>query len=246
MSNHSMVLIGSRPAKAERRTHDGSYVSFTKGPGSLTVAPAGSVPDVRIYTSFELISLTLDKGFTRGIAEEMDKQPSGNPTFQSGICDASFTSLLRTLSEELETGGRSGKLYAETLAHALAIKFLLLPCPSKEYQAPTVKPLLPRLLNRVQERIDFELNRELSLDVLAKESGYSRAHFLRAFRAAIGLTPHQYILERRINRARQLLRQKQMALADVAIACGFSSQAHMTDIFRDHIGVTPGEYRRCL
>jgi AraC family transcriptional regulator len=64
------------------------------------------------------------------------------------------------------------------------------------------------------------------------------------FRAATGLTPHQYVLEQRLHRARQLLEQKETALADIAVACGFSVQTHMTDNFRKHLGITPGEYRR--
>jgi AraC family transcriptional regulator len=85
---------------------------------------------------------------------------------------------------------------------------------------------------------------KLSLASLANESGYSRAHFLRMFRAATGLTPHQYVLERRLSAAQQLLRQSTMLLADIALKCGFSSQTYMNDVFRKRLGVTPQKYRR--
>jgi AraC family transcriptional regulator len=108
----------------------------------------------------------------------------------------------------------------------------------------SVEPLPPRILCRIRDRIEAKLDAELSLASLAKESGYSRAHFLRMFRAATGLTPHQYVLERRLSTAQQLLRQSEMLLADIALKCGFSSQTHMNDVFRKRLGVTPLEYRR--
>jgi AraC family transcriptional regulator len=243
VDRHRIVQIVSRFARAERRTEHRSCISFVKARGSLTIAPAGPVPNVRLHTPSELISCVLDLGFTRGIAEELDRQPSERPIFQSGVQNTSIGKIIGLLSDELQTGGRSGPLYAETLAHALAIKFLQL-YETSEDKISSSKPLLPKILRRIQERIEAELNRQLSLDALAKESGYSRAHFLRMFRAATGLTPHQYVLERRLNRAQQLLKQKQTALADIAVACGFSSQTHMTDSFRNHLGITPGEYRR--
>jgi AraC family transcriptional regulator len=240
---HRIVQIGPRPARAERRTQHGSCIPFVKAPGSLTIAPAGSVPNVRLHTPSHLICCFLDLGFTQRIAEELDCQPSTVPVFQSGVQNPSIGKIIGLLSDELEAGGQSGTLFAETLAHALAIKFLQSYDASEEKIFST-KPLLPKILRRIQELIEAELNRQLSLDALAKESGYSRAYFLRMFRAATGLTPHQYVLERRLHRAQQLLKQKQTALADIAVACGFSSQTHMTDSFRSHLGITPGEYRR--
>jgi AraC family transcriptional regulator len=135
-------------------------------------------------------------------------------------------------------------LYSDTLAHALAMRFLLYKSPSEATQNSSAKPLPPRILRRIRDRIEAELETELSLASLAKESGYSRAHFLRMFRAATGLTPHQYILEMRLSTAQQLLRQSKISLVDVALKCGFSSQSHMNDVFRKQLGVTPQEYRR--
>jgi AraC family transcriptional regulator len=104
--------------------------------------------------------------------------------------------------------------------------------------------LPPRILRRIRDRIEAELDTELSLASLAKESGYSRAHFLRMFRAATGLTPHRYVLERRLSTAQQLLRQSKTPLADIALMCGFSSQTYMNEVFRKRLGVTPQEHRR--
>jgi AraC family transcriptional regulator len=109
---------------------------------------------------------------------------------------------------------------------------------------PRLAGLVPRILSRVREKIEANLDADLSLDNLAEESGYSRAHFLRMFRAATGLTPHQYVLDLRLRRAQDRLRQAGSSIVDVAVSCGFSSQSHMTSVFRQRLEMTPGEFRR--
>ena len=108
-----------------------------------------------------------------------------------------------------------------------------------------VAPLPHAILRRVKNYMEEHLQNKLSLDELAHETDYSRAHFLRMFRAATGKTPHQYLTERRIERAKSmLLEAKKISLIDVAARCGFSSQSHLTRVFRKHVGVTPGEFMR--
>ncbi|MFJ4452927.1 AraC family transcriptional regulator [Pseudomonas sp. NPDC089392] len=84
---------------------------------------------------------------------------------------------------------------------------------------------------------------QLSLEVLAREAGLGRYQLIRAFRAATGFTPHAYLLNARVNRGRHLLSEGQ-ALADVAYQLGFADQSHFQRVFKAHVGVTPGQYRR--
>ena len=148
--------------------------------------------------------------------------------------------------EELEAGAHSGRLYFEALAHALATRFLLLDSPSGFPSESRVSGLPSRLLNRVREKMGANLDADLSLDSLAEETGYSRAHFLRMFRVATGCTPHQYVLDLRLRRAQDCLRLKNSSMIDIALSCGFSSQSHMTSVFRQRLEMTPGEFRRDL
>jgi AraC family transcriptional regulator len=113
-------------------------------------------------------------------------------------------------------------------------------------QTPSVKSPLPRpTLRRILERIE-SLDADLDLVSLAAESGYSRGHFLRMFRAATGLTPHHYVLQARLKRAQQMIKSGNLSLIEIAETCGFSSHAHMTRLFRQLLNVTPSEYRRNL
>ncbi|MBC7925989.1 MAG: helix-turn-helix transcriptional regulator, partial [Bryobacteraceae bacterium] len=82
------------------------------------------------------------------------------------------------------------------------------------------------------------------VESLAIETGYSRAHFLRLFSATTGLTPHQYVLRARLNRAKQMITNSDAEIIDIALECGFSSQSHMTTLFRQKLGFTPAELRR--
>lgn len=101
-------------------------------------------------------------------------------------------------------------------------------------------------LSRVLDLIDDQLDRDVTLRDMASVAGLSPFHFSRSFKVATGYTPHQYVIERRLVRARHLLTTTEMTLADIAYSVGFSSQAHMTDMFRNKLGVTPAGYRKAF
>jgi AraC family transcriptional regulator len=149
------------------------------------------------------------------------------------------------LLEEVRAGAPSGKLYADSLTHALAIRFLHSgERPRNERIHSRVSALPLHVLKRVLERIEHSLDSEISLASLAEEAGYSRGHFLKMFRASMGMTPNRYVLQRRVEHAQSLLKRRDISIIDVAADCGFSSQAHLTHVFRQQLGVTPGAYRR--
>lgn len=235
--------IGAHPARAERRI-GGRSVAFIKNPGSLTLIPKGFSPDVRLLTLSKMVICHLNQSVISELVEELDRQPSSPLDFKSGISDPAIAGILALIKQELQTGSQPGILYVETLVHALAIKLVHLDCVPERIGSSTTSSLPPNRLKRIKELIETELEKDLSLKVLASESGYSRAHFLRMFRVSTGITPHRYVLERRIDRAQRLLKEKRASLADIAAACGFSSQTHMADIFRRNLNTTPGEYRR--
>jgi AraC family transcriptional regulator len=243
-TNDRHVIVQMREAAwAERRGANGSWIRFLKERGSLTIVPSGPVPEARLLSPSNMILCALEKNFTREVALEMDRQPANATAVCSNVHDTPIEGLVGLMINDFEVS-RPFTLYSETLAHALAMRFLLHGNSSKHTLNSSVEPLPSRILRRIRDRIDAELDTELSLASLAKESGYSREHFLRMFRVATGITPHQYVLERRLSAAQQLLRQSKMLPADIAFKCGFSSQTHMNDVFRERLGVTPLQYRR--
>ena len=100
-----------------------------------------------------------------------------------------------------------------------------------------------RRLKAVHEKIEDEIDHSLCLKDLSDVVGLSKSFFVRAFKAAVGKQPHHYLMERRVAKARDLLKDKKSKLADVAMTSGFCSQAHMTTAFKKQIGVTPKQYK---
>jgi len=97
-------------------------------------------------------------------------------------------------------------------------------------------------LRRITCFVDDNLARSLSIADLAQLSKCSPYHFAKAFRAETGQSPHQFVIERRLAKSRELLRSNKFAISDVALATGFGSQSHFQTSFREHFGLTPGQY----
>ena len=103
--------------------------------------------------------------------------------------------------------------------------------------------LAPRILRRVEEHIDAHLDSALNIAELAANVGISVSHFSRSFFRSVGLTPHRYVMRRRLTRAHDLLAQTDLAVAEVALATGFADQSHFCRRFREFTGLPPRSFR---
>jgi len=103
--------------------------------------------------------------------------------------------------------------------------------------------LTPRAHRRVREHIEGHLDYRISIQDLAAIADLSMYHFARAFKRSEGVSPHNYLLHRRIQRARALLASTDVAIAVIAVACGFSDQSHCARRFKERVGITPARYR---
>lgn len=103
--------------------------------------------------------------------------------------------------------------------------------------------LSPSKLKQVQCHINEHLEEKILLEDLAQIAQLSQHHFARAFKQSTGLSPHQYIIQTRIIKAQQLLRE-QMDINEVALICGFSSYSHLHRHFKKHVGITPRQFSR--
>jgi len=104
--------------------------------------------------------------------------------------------------------------------------------------------LAPWQERRAKEKIEANLNQQISLKSLADECRLSVSHFTKAFRESIGETPHQWLMQRRIDRSKELLSDGRHPLSEIAALCGFADQAHFTRTFAQRMGVAPGAWRR--
>jgi AraC-like DNA-binding protein len=111
--------------------------------------------------------------------------------------------------------------------------------------SPAAAPAIPlsRHLLRVRDLIDRAYASRLDIPALARSAHVSEAHFSRSFKSAFGETPHQYLLTRRIERAKALLRDSDLSITEVCLAVGLSSHGTFSRQFRRLVGVSPSEYR---
>jgi AraC family transcriptional regulator len=126
---------------------------------------------------------------------------------------------------------------ADLLTHSLSL--LDGPAPGSAHQTATDRQRLSDIL----DRIDQELPTRLTLQTLAENAGLPLLRFLRLFTQVMGTTPHAYISERRLHRARQRLQDSDDAIAHVAADCGFAHQSHMGALFKARLGCSPSQYR---
>lgn len=158
--------------------------------------------------------------------------------------DEMLTRLLFELADEMQCGMPNGTLFAEGLS--LAIFGWLRQHYSFKAQAPSGRKsgFSIEQRDRLRDFIETHLGTSLSLDAMAAEVGMSAFHFLRVFRTSFGTTPHRYVLQTRVTRAARALRaQPERNISDIALAVGFSSQAHFTLAFKRQLGTTPACWR---
>jgi AraC family transcriptional regulator len=199
---------------------------------------------MRAETEFELVVCAFDSTLISSLDSELDRRPDGALHLQANIQDPAAQQLMTLLLADANEGHTAEKLYTEYLSQALAVRMLFLgrqPKPQTNSRGTSALP--GHVLRRVIERMR-SFSDDLSLQVLANESGYSRVHFVRMFRAATGYSPHNYLLSLKLERARELLKKPSMSLIDIALDCGFASHSHMSRIFHKNVGVTPSAYRR--
>jgi AraC family transcriptional regulator len=166
---------------------------------------------------------------------------------ECGIHDPLLAEIGYALASELRTETSAGGLLAETLAATLAARLIQTHCglPSVgRISGVARKGLDQRRLARVLGFIEDNLEDDLTIDRLASVACLSRFHFVRAFKAAAGRSPHRYVSDKRLERARTLLARGDKSLVEIALTLQFSCQANFTRAFRAATGQTPGQYRR--
>lgn len=146
------------------------------------------------------------------------------------------------LKEEL-MNGEGDRLYVDSLVNCLAMHLLKKYSASPASLRPFQGGLSQQKVKQVTAYIDAHLEQALTLAHLAALVEMSACYFAWVFKQSIGVAPHQYIVQRRLARAQQLLKNSDWMIAEIAIQCGFSSQSHLTRLFRQHLGTTPKAYR---
>lgn len=152
--------------------------------------------------------------------------------------------LILTLLNRVERAVSQDTFYATSMVNALVTELYADAGAPVAYRQPKANDLCARKMRTIEDHVNSHLNAALSPGDLAAAVGMPEATFLRSFKSASGMTAYQYVITRRIERARGLLRDSDMTIAQIAYVTGFSSQSHMTDVFRSKLGTSPGAMRK--
>jgi AraC family transcriptional regulator len=158
--------------------------------------------------------------------------------------DPEMETISRQIYAEAGRNGMAEKLYLESLITQLAV--ILLRRYSTAAEPAKVLPssgLTRSQVRRVLDYIEANLHRDVALQDLAKITDLSLHHFARMFKRTMGAAPHRYVLERRVDRAKEMLRDTGTSLVEISLSLGFSSQSHFTNTFHRMVGAPPGEFR---
>ena len=243
-THHWLIFIHRRPSFFSLRF--GGQEWTDDSPGSITLIPAGYPSRWRWSGASESTHILVEPPLlSRVAAEALDLNPD-RVTLPpvANLSHPEVAAAMLALDAELRAGGPGGRLVAESLGNVLAVHLL------RRFAGPgpgAVQPGggLPRhRLRAVIEYIDGHLGREVSLDDLAAVARLSPYHFARLFKNSTGLPPHQFVIARRVERAKELLREgARLPLAEIAAEVGFADQSHFTRHFKRLVGVTPRQFQ---
>jgi AraC-like DNA-binding protein len=207
-------------------------------PGTLSFCPRDvTLRSVTPAARFILVAWNTDLGSAL-LPELGAKATRFEPLLH--LHDSLLGQIAMTLAHEVE-GSFADRILVESLGTALCIR--LARHFVEQLPLATRGGLSSERLQRVRDFIEARLDDNLSLALLADVACLSPYHFSRSFKQTTGLGPHRYVTQRRIERAKRLLRATRQPLAQIAQEAGFADQSHLTSIFRREMGVTPGRFR---
>lgn len=230
-----------------RRQIGNSVVEGWSDPGTINLTPPGIEGTWEASASSRAAVIVIRPEFISRAIEEHWGADSSKVEIakQFLVRDPVIEAVALNLAREAAGGSPAGRLYVESgcefLAHHLIYRYSnLSPTPPR-----SMGGLSSRLLKRVVEYIEDTLGQPIKLRELATLAGISARHFERAFRQSTGSSPHAYVMDRRLQKARDLLiHQPGLPIEQIAFRLGFSSSSHFSSAFRRQTGLTPTDFRK--
>jgi AraC family transcriptional regulator len=242
-----MLILYKRPPEELDLSFEGAKRHVPRPAGAIMLVPAGSPAQVRSSGSRDALHIYLEPGLVaRVAAQECGLEPARLTVPPlDGLDLPPLRAAMLGVDAELTAGGAGGRLAAESLANLLAVNLIRHVSAPRQ---PTSRRngTLPRAkLRSVVEYIETDLDASPTLEQMAAIARLSPNYFAWQFKRATGLPPHQYVLVRRIERAKEFLQTGgDFSLAEVAASAGFSDQSQFSHHFKRLVGVTPGQFQR--
>lgn len=243
---HLVTVAMAGGCDGEIRTASGLHAQ-NQNRGSVCVVPSGLPYSARVSDASEHLAMFVSPDHLNRIAYESNLPVHGQVVERCAAGDPVISQVAMALLAEMDGQGIGGRLYAESLTNVLAIHML------RHYTATdgaaamrSTGGLTGKKLKRVTDFIADNYERDLSLAELAGVAGISTFHFAREFKRATGTSPHQHLINYRVERAKTMLADEDLPLVEIGFRSGFSHQSHFTRLFRRLTGTTPLSYRLML
>jgi AraC family transcriptional regulator len=195
-------------------------------------------------STIEWVHCYLEPTFVAQIAHESVNPDRVELVLTLKKADPLIHRLSLALKYSLEADGIGNRFYADSLATAIAAH-LLRHYSTRHHRFPEYEDGLSKpKLRQAFEYIEAHLTEDILLSAIATELGMSQYYFCQLFKRSTGMTPHQYLIAQRIERAKHLLNKPELTITFVALECGFANQSHFAKCFRQYTGMNPKEFRK--
>ena len=189
----------------------------------------------------------LPRGALDALADDANAPQIGDLNYKPvGIDDTTISSLGRVLLPALSHPDQASPLFVDHVLFAVGVRIAQTYGGMRPLSPPVRGGLAAWQVRRAKEILSANLDGCVPLKEVARECRLSVSHFSRAFRRTMGVAPHHWLLARRVEVAKEKLRDGRLSLSEVAMVCGFADQSHLTRVFARKVGVSPGAYRRAL
>ncbi|MDZ8054750.1 MAG: helix-turn-helix domain-containing protein [Aulosira sp. ZfuVER01] len=234
------IITEGRLQKISFRDND--YTS-----GCIGIFPAAlpfKIHTTSTVNAIEMIQCYLEPAFLAQIAYESVNPDRVELLLIPKKADLLIQQIGLALKASLEVDGVGSCFYADSMATALSAHLI------RHYSTRTHRfqdyedGLSKQKLKRAIEYMQIHLGEDLSLNDIANELGMSQYYFCHLFKRSTGMSPHQYLIRQRVERAKQLLKQPELTVASIAMECGFASQSHFAKYFRQFTGMNPNQFRK--
>ncbi|MFT6557058.1 helix-turn-helix transcriptional regulator [Sneathiella sp.] len=215
-------------------------------PGKICLLPEDHRSRWNIPQKLEMFHLYFDSQKIKSLALQIfDRDPRQvdlqDLTFEA---DAYAENILKHVILPLDWSERANKLALSSAGDLLLIHILKNYSQTQQNMPPVTGGLPPSICKKIADYLDSHFGDSISIDTMASLAGYSSFHFARMFKESFALPPHRYLEQLRIKKSKEMLRAKVTPLAQIAIACGYSSQAHFTARFKNAVGLTPKQFQK--
>lgn len=244
-TQYAILLHEGEPFEMEwRLPRSDRYENKRIAPGDIDIHPSDTLVYKRWQASVRRLFIACERNFTQQIVDEAFEHYAVDLSAQIGIRDQVIEGMAVAWRQELKEHGAGGRIYAEGLASALIVHVFRTYGKGGTHVRPATGGLSGPRKTRVLEYIEAHFKEDISLCMLAKIAGLSGHHFSEVFRTTTGRPPHQFVTERRILYARELLVGTDRSIAEIALVAGFSSHSQLSVAFGKVMGITPLRYRR--